>query len=113
MSDDDGYTLLETVVAMALFVGVLIPLISILGNFMLDASADQLRLALLAAEAELCSQQAHQTFPAEGSKIEGGLIIHRSARKEGNLVEVSVSVASGRAPDRTVLLLTKTFLTNR
>src|ERR1700741_4381945 len=50
---EEGYTLLETLVAMALFVGVLIPVGASMGNLMVQTTTDQLNAAFHLAAKEM------------------------------------------------------------
>ncbi len=48
-----GYTLIETVIAMALFLSVLIPLIGTMGTMMFDRKAMTATKALMLAQSEM------------------------------------------------------------
>jgi len=110
---EEGYTLLETVVALALFVSVLLPLGAAIGNFMLDKTADQLRLALRAAETEMSRVTSDNDF-IDGTITDArGLILGRTAHRRENLVDIRITVSSVKKPEKTLLVLNKTVLTHQ
>ena len=113
LKKEEGYTLLETVVAMVLFLSALIPLVTVVGNFMLDGTVIQQRLALQTAEEEMCRSTVDQNFTNDITKIEHGLLVERKVHHTKNLVEVQITVTSLRRPDNILVTLNKTFLVYR
>jgi hypothetical protein len=77
MTSQEGYTLLETVVAMSIFLAVAIPLVSVLAKVTLDRSPDELREALTLAQSEM-------------SRIEGGLPLKSEAGQKSRIMVRSV-----------------------
>ncbi len=107
-----GYTLLESLVAMSLFVAVLIPTVGLVGNLMFDRKPDQDRHALLAGETEMCRVIATQDF-ADGTNAEvPDFVLSRTVVKTDVLVEITVTVALKEAPRKTILVLHKSLLTH-
>ncbi len=111
--DESGFTLLETVVATSLFVGVLIPLGAAVGTLMLSNRSDMLHQALRIAEGEMCSVVPQNEISGRGDTINGGVVVQKDVRMDGNLVLVNVSVASVKNRDKCLVALQKTFLVQR
>jgi prepilin-type N-terminal cleavage/methylation domain-containing protein len=109
-ANERGYTLLESVVAMAIFVGVMIPLIAAVGNFMLDGSASLMRSALHEAETEMTGAVEGRAFTDARRTTEQGFIVERRVRRDGYLIEVNVLVASAKRPEKLIVRLHKTVL---
>ncbi|MGD0339097.1 MAG: prepilin-type N-terminal cleavage/methylation domain-containing protein [Bacteroidota bacterium] len=108
---DKGYTLIETLVAMAIFVSVLIPLGATIGNFILDRSAETMQKALHCAETGMSRIVAEQDFMA--SRIENdkdGFIVQNQVDESGNTADITVSVSSVRRPEKVLVTLHKTVL---
>jgi hypothetical protein len=109
LREERGHTLVETIVALALFVSALLPLLVIAGTMMLDSSAQHMRKSLQIAEEEMANVLVHHEF-ASTTIHSGTYIIERMVQRGAPLMEVSVSVASAKKPERTILTLRKTFL---
>lgn len=86
-----GYSLLETVVAMALFVGVLIPVAVLVGNFTLDKKAHHLAPALRLAQAEITRVVSDRDFTS-GSESKDGFTVVRTVQKNQRLVRINVRI---------------------
>lgn len=88
-SGEAGYTLVETLVALALFLTVLIPLGSIVGRLMIDDNGRKLSDALTLA------QQAMLDPPRESgtqTTRERDYLVTREITKSGRLLHVTVSI---------------------
>lgn len=109
--DEQGYTLVETVVAMSIFLGVVIPLVSALGDFMMDSKATLTRKALFIAESEMSKVESDHQFSNLDQKLEGGFILARRVYVQGRLADVRVSVSDPRRSDKEVVVLNKSILT--
>ena len=110
---DEGYTLMESVVAMTLFVGVLIPLVGIAGNFMVDRAADDLQRGLLMAQTGMNRTITAREFIDGALQIDRGLICSRNIKRSDGLVHVTISVVHQQNPSKTVVSLTKLVLAER
>lgn len=110
LANEAGHTLLETLVAMALFTGVVLPLGTILGNFMLDRSHIQLQDALRLAESEMGRIAATREFGSRSFR-EGDFLIETVPSSERTLIELTVTVRPANHSEKTLVRLTKTFLT--
>jgi type II secretory pathway pseudopilin PulG len=108
LTSEEGYTLLETVVAMSIFLAVAIPLVGMLAKVTLDRSPDELREALALAQSEV-------------SRIEGGLPINSEVTHKSRLMVrstlrdtlgttlIQVQILSRRDSTRVILAIEKTI----
>lgn len=113
IKDQLGYTLLETVVSMALFVSVLIPLGATVGKLMLSDNSDLIHLALQVAETEMCSTIPQNEVEGRTNSVSDGFAVAKEVTISGSLVTVKVAVASVKKPEKNVVALQKTFLVYR
>lgn len=102
-----GYTLVETVVALALFLGVLIPLMGAIGVLTLDRKSDELSAALRLGHSEIAEVLAAKDFTDSRRSLENGFIIDRKVGRNGPLVEVRVEIMSKHHPGKVVLHLVR------
>jgi type II secretory pathway pseudopilin PulG len=112
-NDQQGYTLLETVVAMALFVGVLIPVGAAIGNLTLDNGAQKLRCALHLGEAEVSAFEPARAQNGTYESRQEEFLVKKTVSMSGSLVDLSVSIAAIQTPNKRLLMLHKTFLVYR
>jgi hypothetical protein len=105
-----GYTLLETLVAMALFLSVLIPIGVAVGNLLLDDSVNKMNTALQAAQTEFSRIIAEDDFSDGTPKNELGLIIVRRFERNNELVDVQVTVATVKHPERPLITLHRSLV---
>ncbi|HTK83003.1 MAG TPA: prepilin-type N-terminal cleavage/methylation domain-containing protein [Bacteroidota bacterium] len=108
--NDEGYTLLETLVAMALFLSVLIPFGVMIGNFILDDSASSTTAALHTAESAMSRMIVNRDFTSGTGKDDNGLIVDRKIEGTGNVRQVHILVFSQKNPKKLLLKLDKTLL---
>lgn len=108
--DEQGYTLVETVVAMGLFVGVLLPLSGSMGSLFLDRKTESMSRALQLAESEITEISIQRDFTSGARKEEEGFVVTRKITKGAFSFDVEVAVASSRKIDAPLVLLTKTIL---
>jgi hypothetical protein len=108
--NEEGYTLVESLVAMALFVGVLIPLLGIMGNLMFDRRNVDSYRALHVAESEMNRIVSTHDFSVASSTIENGFSIDRHIEQRDQLVQIRVSVASAKKPEQQLVQLNRTVL---
>src|SRR5436190_6135900 len=104
-ANEDGYTLIETLVAMAIFLSVLIPVGVTIGNFMLDGSASRITLAVQAGQSEISRVIAEHDFVNGTRKDDRGFSIERTVKISGNLLEIQINVISMKQPGRSILTL--------
>jgi hypothetical protein len=110
VGDAGGYTLLETVVAMALFTSVLLPVALMMGNFMIDNTPDLIANSLNAAVSEMSRTAADKDYNDKVVRIANTIILTKIVVRDGDLVKVHISAASEKHPKRELLVLHKTFL---
>jgi hypothetical protein len=106
--DPSGQTLVETLVAMSLFVGVLVPLLAAIGNLLFDDRAERLQEALHLAQTEMAVAEAQAGNPNGRAEDAHGLTVERQVTLQGSLAQIDVKVHDSRKANRIVVHLTKT-----
>jgi Tfp pilus assembly protein PilV len=106
---EEGYTLIETLVAMALLVSVLIPLGVSIGNMMVEQGAEQMNVAFHLAVEEMTRTGLDKDF-TEQNRQEGAYRVQRTMTRGVGQVEVGVAVATTAKPAANLVRLSKTFL---
>ncbi len=102
---EEGFTLIESVVAMALFTGVVLLLITVVSSFMLDEFPVRTRRAEELAQAEIAEMQEQQATSASSFDTLG-FHIDRSVIYLSGVTEFQVTVRSLRDQnDRQVSLV--------
>jgi len=110
LQSEEGYTLLETVVALALFLSVLIPLGAVIGNMFLDRRADLLRLSLQECQSEMTRIITEEDYSNGTKSLNSQMSLERIISRSGDLIEVDIV---SRVPERTILKLQKTIHVNQ
>jgi type II secretory pathway pseudopilin PulG len=106
-SSEEGYTLVETVVAMALFLSVLIPLVTTVGNVMFDRKALLLQKALAIAQTEMSRAIAEKNYSEATRMAEDGLVLARTIRKRAPLIEVIIAIRTAGEQPRQLVTIKK------
>jgi hypothetical protein len=107
---EEGFTLLETVVSLALFLSVLIPVGVLIGNMLLDGRSDILAISLRECQSEMTRVITQNDFSTGKKSISSNLAIERTIRREGDLIEIDiVSILF----EKHILTLHKTILAPR
>jgi hypothetical protein len=88
----DGYTLLETVIALSVFVGVLIPLIMLAGDLMHGSNSREIHRALRMAETEMSMITTMRGYDDRTFMDNTGLTLEREVERRDNLVEATITV---------------------
>ncbi len=109
-NNEEGYTLIESVVAMSLFAGVLIPLVTVFGNLIVDRNADLTEQALLAARSEISRAESEHDFESKGPREVGTVTVERRVTRTDNLVEILVLAKSAAKPSRQLIKLHKSIV---
>lgn len=109
INEEAGYTLIETLVAMALFLGVILPTLGVVGGFLFDRTQDRMAEALLLAQSELYGF-SEETLGEVELPVGRGFIVSRVLEREGVLLEVTVSVRDSLSPGRALVTLNKSIL---
>jgi prepilin-type N-terminal cleavage/methylation domain-containing protein len=102
LADQSGYTLVETLVAMVIFLSVLIPVGFGATSLLLDRKAEDLRAALLLAEATMATQKFEKD-----ETIHGRYIVKTEIMLSGGLMEFRVTVAHTKKPSAPLVVLSK------
>ena len=108
-TNENGFTLVETVVSMSLFLAVLIPLLVGVGNFMMDNKSDILRHATVLAESEMNQAALMRDFE-EKETITENFIIERKIETAARIVRIHITVAVLKEPQKIIVGLDKSIL---
>ena len=108
-TNENGFTLVETVVSMSLFLAVLIPLLVGVGNFMMDNKSDILRHATVLAESEINQAALMRDFE-EKETITENFIIERKIETAARIVRIHITVAVLKEPQKIIVGLDKSIL---
>jgi prepilin-type N-terminal cleavage/methylation domain-containing protein len=108
--EEEGYTLLETLVAMVIFGSVLLPLSGMIAAVLIDRGPRQLQNALAEARTELCAYASADLGTTPTVRMAKGLIIRKEVRRHGASTEMTVTVSSASDPGRVVLVMHRTFI---
>ena len=107
--NESGFTLVETVVSMSLFLAVIIPLIVSVGNFMMDNKSDTLRRATVLAESEMNQVVGMKDFTEKETKTDN-FLIERKIENGFRIVRVHITIAAFKDPQRIIAGLDKSIL---
>ena len=107
MKSERGYTLIETVIAMALFLSVLIPLIGTMGTMMFDRKAVIATRALMLAQSEMSSTIANQDFIDAVKTSEAGFILERKIVWINSMIEIRISVKPSSDQSKELIVIKK------
>ena len=110
LGTEDGYTLLETVVALALFLSVLIPLGVMIGNMFLDRGSDLLRGSLRACQSEMTRIINQHDYTSGERRIDQDMVIDWKVARTGNLLEIDIR---STACERRILDIHKSILVSK
>jgi type II secretory pathway pseudopilin PulG len=109
-SANEGYTLVETIVAMALFVGVLTPLVGLVGQLVLDNEASSKLQALNLAQDALASVQLDRIRQGEFQTTNGGYVVAIRVKTDGRLSRALVRVSRAERPMRLAVVIERIWL---
>lgn len=109
LQQEAGYTLIETLVSMALFLTVLIPVATIAGTFFFYDEGHQLHTALRLAETTMNRVILEQDF-SEGSFNQDKYLLQKKIERTGRLLTVHISVSTVDRPEKVLLNLQKSIL---
>jgi prepilin-type N-terminal cleavage/methylation domain-containing protein len=105
LKSERGYTLIETVIAMALFLSVLIPLIGTMGTMMFDKKVVTATKALMLAQSEMSTTIAHRDYINTVKTSEAGFILVRKIERYNSLVEIRVIVKPSTDQSKELIVL--------
>ena len=101
--DESGYTLVETLVAMVIFLTVLIPVGFGVTSYLFDRKAEDLREAMLLAEIQMTTQDWRES----GESVHGKYLVKTEIALVGTLVEHRVTVSGIGRPSFPLVVLSK------
>jgi len=107
MGTEQGYTLIETVIAMALFLSVLIPLIGTMGTMMFDRKAIVATKALMLAQSEMSATLARREYINVVKTNEPGFILTKNIERYNSLLEIRIVVKSSSDQSKELIALKK------
>ena len=105
---DEGFTLIESVVAMGLFVGVVFLLVSVFNEFLRNDYSTKLFKATLIAENQIQRVEKSKNFESVDSDTIGFHMV-QSIKLQGNVVFVDVTVRDAKILKRQYIEFTKVF----
>jgi hypothetical protein len=108
--NEEGYTLIETLVAMALFLGVVLPMIGLLGNLSVTHSQAKESEALRIAQNEICRAMMENTLIDRDTLFSHGLRLERFVRTDSSLISIIVSVSDTGTIKKKYITLEKLLL---
>ena len=103
VKDESGYTLVETLVAMVLFLSVLIPVGFGVTAYLFDRKGEDLRKALLVAEGEMSTQD----YRTAGERVCGKFLVKSELVPRGTLIEYRVTVVYTQKPLVPLVVISK------
>jgi prepilin-type N-terminal cleavage/methylation domain-containing protein len=103
----NGYTLIETIVAMALFLSVLIPLIGTMGIIMFDRKPAMATKALMLAQSEMSTTVARQDYIDATKTSEPGLTVIKEIKRYNTLVDIRISIKAANDQTKELIVLKK------
>jgi type II secretory pathway pseudopilin PulG len=108
--EDKGYTLVESLVSLALVAAVLIPLGVTIGTFVISQEGSRVSRALQLAQSNLNQAIVERDFRPDQEVAEDVFLAHRTTQREGNLVTIRVSVALARRAEQPIVNIQKSVV---
>jgi type II secretory pathway pseudopilin PulG len=108
--EESGYTLVETLVAMALFLSVLIPLGVCIGTLLLDKDAEKTHQALLIAENAMGKAVHERVIEIQQFDLEGGFRVQREVSETAQTKEIEILVTQQKKPGKILVRLHKSLV---
>jgi type II secretory pathway pseudopilin PulG len=110
LREDAGYTLVESLVSLALMAAVLIPLGVTVGTFVINQEGSRVSRALQLAQSNLNNAIVERDYRADQDVSEDVFLVHRTTQREDNLVTIRVSVALAKQAQRTIVSIQKSVV---
>lgn len=102
-----GYTLIETLVAMVLFLGIVMPTGALVMNVMLKTDPRGDYQALRIAVTELAKFDHEMVIEGDVKIVDGGFEIERNIDREGDIATIVVTVRDSRQSSAALVKLHK------
>ncbi len=109
-SDEEGYTLLETLISLVIFGSVLLPLSGMVAALMTDQRPRQLQIALDEARVEFCAPVSHDSSSTSVVRMARGLVIRREVQRHGKSAEIQVTVSPASNTQKVILVMHRTLI---
>jgi prepilin-type N-terminal cleavage/methylation domain-containing protein len=103
ITDESGYTLVETLVAMVIFLSVLIPVGFGITAYLFDRKAEDLREALLLAEEKMSTHEYSESEETQHGRFN----VKSEIALVGKLIEYRVTVSRLGRPSLPLVVLSK------
>ena len=103
VSNESGYTLVETLVALVIFLTVLIPVGFGITAYLFDRKAETLREAMFLAESQMNTQNCRQS----GESVQGKYTVKTDIALLGSLMEYRVTVSGIGRQSLPIVILSK------
>ena len=110
LHEDAGYTLVESLVSLALVAAVLIPLGVAIGTFVISQEGSRVSRALQLAQSNLNQAIVERDFRPEQDFAEDVFLVHRSTQRADNLVTFRVSVALAKKAEQPIVSIQKSVV---
>jgi competence protein ComGC len=110
LQEEAGYTLVESLVSLALVAAVLIPLGVTIGTFIISQQGTRVSRALQLAQSTLSESIVERDFRMDQETAEGVFLVHRTTLREDNLVTIRVSVALAKQADQPIVSIQKSVV---
>ncbi len=110
LKNEDGATLVESLVAMAILVSVLLPAVMFLGYIANTNHNKDKIIALGLAQSEMETVLKNKSFSNSEREVGGRFIIQNKIVKEDKLVQINISVYRRNKPDPILKLTTERLL---
>jgi hypothetical protein len=110
LKEESGYTLVETLVAMALFLSVLIPLGVSIGTLLLDKDAEKTHQALLIAESAMSQAVLERDLQSQQFDLEGGFRVQKEVSETSQTKDIEILVTQQKKPGKILVRLHKSVV---
>ncbi len=110
LQDEAGYTLIESLVSLALVAAVLIPLGVTIGTFVISQEGTRVSRALQLAQSNLNQAIVERDFRPDEDIAEDMFLVHRTTQREDNLVTIRVSVALAKRAEQSIVSIQKSVV---
>jgi prepilin-type N-terminal cleavage/methylation domain-containing protein len=107
---EEGYTLIETLVAMVLFGIAILPLSGVIATLTESHSAEVLSRALVVGTSELAVQDPDSTAAGTTTGYRDGFLWRRTISEGERILELSVTVAKSPDTSKVLVLLHRSLL---
>lgn len=108
--EETGTTLIETVVALSILLGVLIPLGVIVGNLMVEETAADIRQAVHCATSEIARTEASGDFRDTVYDAGSRTAVEKKVNRVKRIAHVAISVTSPKHAGKPILALQRSFI---